>query len=264
MKKLIVGNWKMNGTRAGAEALARAIAAGAGAAKGEIVCCPPFPLLTVVGQALAGSRALLGAQDCHEQEKGAFTGDVSPDLLAEFGVKYVIVGHSERRAQHGETSPLVAKKAASALRAGLIPIICIGETLEIREAGHAESAVCRELEQSLPEMSGQKIVVAYEPIWAIGTGKTCGSAEILSMHQKLRETLAARGLPDTPILYGGSVKAENAAEILALANVDGALVGGASLEAEGFLRIAGNCLSPMGEAVSLSRFGLRETGEGVK
>ena len=238
-KKLIVGNWKMNGSRAGGEALARAIAAGAGASGSLIVCCPPFPLLAEVGQALQGSPVKLGAQDCHEAEKGAFTGDVSAELLAELGATYVIVGHSERRAQHGETSPLVAKKAAAALRAGLIPIICIGETPEIREAGHAEDTVCAELELSLPEITqGQQIVVAYEPIWAIGTGKTCGSSEITAMHARLRETLEKRGLQDTPILYGGSVKAENAAEILALPNVDGALVGGASLEAEGFLRIA--------------------------
>jgi triosephosphate isomerase len=241
MQKLIVGNWKMNGTQGGAETLAKAIAAGAGQAAGQIVCCPPFPLLALVAESLKGSSVKLGAQDCHEQPKGAFTGDVSAELLVEFGVSYVIVGHSERRAQHGETSALVARKAAAALRAGLIPIICVGETPEIREAGHAEDHVAAELAQSLPEIApGQAIVIAYEPIWAIGTGKTCGGAEITAMHARLRQTLAQRGLETMPILYGGSVKADNAREILVLPNVDGALVGGASLEAEGFLKIAGN------------------------
>ncbi len=238
LRKLIAGNWKMNGTRASAETLMRAIINGADNDECDIVCCPPYPLLSLVGDILDGSGVKLGAQDCHPDVKGAFTGDVSAELLAEFGARYVIVGHSERRAQHAETSQLVARKAAAVLRAGMTPIICVGETLEIREAGRAETTVSAELEQSIPEIStGQSIVVAYEPIWAIGTGRTCGNAEILSMHDRLRQTLASRRLENTHILYGGSVKAENAAEILSLHNVDGALVGGASLDAPGFLGI---------------------------
>ncbi len=242
--KLIVGNWKMNGVRAEAGPLARAAVAAPSAAGTKVVICPPFTLLQYVGEIIAESEVELGGQDCHAEVSGTHTGNISAEMLADVGARYVIVGHSERRAESGETNSIDAAKAAAALRAGLIPIICVGETLDIREAGNAERDVADELKSSLPPLAnGQTVVVAYEPIWAIGTGRACGAAEIASMHDKLRATLERHDsrLADTMILYGGSVNGDNACQILGLHNVDGALVGGASLRGDEFAAIVAAC-----------------------
>ncbi len=251
-RKLIVANWKMNELRAEAESLATSVALHAPKCGADIVICPPFTVLTVVGQDLAGSPVALGGQDCHPEEKGAFTGDISARMLRDVGASFVIVGHSERRAHYQESDKFVAAKAAAALRFDVTPIICVGETEDIRRSGDAEQYVSRQLLQSLPDIpDGAAIVVAYEPVWAIGTGKSCSSNQIVSMHSALRKTLEGRrpNLSESRILYGGSVKPDNAAEILKLPDVGGALVGGASLEAASFLCIvaaAKNAVGPAG------------------
>jgi triosephosphate isomerase len=253
--KLIVANWKMNELREEGESLALAVANRSQEFEADIVICPPFTLLNVVAQDLAGSKVNLGAQDCHPEEKGAFTGDISARMLCDVGASYVIVGHSERRAHYGEANDFVARKAHAALEAGLIPIICVGETMAIRESGMAESYVGTQLRESLPDLKpGQVIVVGYEPVWAIGTGKSCSYNDITSMHTTLRGTLAAvdGSLNATRIIYGGSVKAGNAAEILALPDVDGALVGGASLDATSFLAIIAAAKNAVGQLVRTS------------
>ena len=240
VKRLIAGNWKMNGLRAEALALARAVAvAAAGAGEGcAVAVFPPFTALEAVAAALAGSPVGLGGQDCHEAEAGGHTGSVSAAMLADLGCRYVIVGHSERRHGLGETSGIVCAKAEAALGAGLVPIVCVGETLEQREAGQAEATVAGQIARSVPDGDG-RIVLAYEPVWAIGTGRTASTADIAAMHAGIRARLAERRGDGgaIPILYGGSVKPDNAAEILALANVGGVLVGGASLDAVAFAEI---------------------------
>jgi triosephosphate isomerase len=239
MSQLIAGNWKMNGTAASALALARSLASRAAQARAEIALCPPAPLLTIVGDAIAGSSIVLGAQDCHAAEKGAHTGDTSAWLLTDLGCRYVIVGHSERRADHGETDAIVQAKAAAALKAGLKPIVCVGETEAERDRGETGAVIARQVRNSAPHSAtGTNTVIAYEPVWAIGTGKTATTADIAAVHDQIRSLFGkshtAAGLR---ILYGGSVKAANAATILACPGVDGALVGGASLDAEEFWRI---------------------------
>ncbi len=227
----------MNGRLADVAGFAARLLADSGPA--DLLVCPPFPLLGAFAAALAGGRVGLGAQDCHARPAGAHTGDVAAGLIAELGAKYVILGHSERRQDHGETNADVAAKVAAALAAGLTPIVCVGETAAERDAGEAEDVVRSQLMHSLPE--GFAGVVAYEPIWAIGTGRTPTSAEITAMHAAIRAALVGQfpaGGAATPILYGGSVKPGNAAEILALPEVGGALVGGASLVADDFLGIA--------------------------
>ncbi|UFN50810.1 triose-phosphate isomerase [Roseomonas sp. OT10] len=244
VRPLIAGNWKMNGTLREAAALAEGIRAGAAevAERAELLVCPPFLHLHVAAAAIAWKPVSLGAQDCAPQEKGAHTGDVSAPMLADAGCGYVILGHSERRADHGETDAVVKAKAEAAIAAGLVPIVCVGESEAQREAGEAEAVVAAQLAGSLPEgFAAAKGVVAYEPVWAIGTGKTPTEGDIAAMHARMRAELAGRlgaGGQATRLLYGGSVKPSNAAGILALANVDGALVGGASLKAEDFLGIA--------------------------
>lgn len=234
MKKRIVANWKMHGSRRMAEPLVLKIAHLLHTLPTDtcphVVICPPAPYLSLVGGLLSGSLAALGAQDCHAKAEGAHTGDVSASMLHELGCAYVIVGHSERRAEHAETGPQVRAKAEAAMAAGLIPIICIGESLEAREAGQAEAVVARQLEEALPRGQGGQFVLAYEPIWAIGTGRTPTSADIAQMHRHIQGIAGMH----VPVLYGGSVKAANAREILALDGVGGALVGGASLSAEEF------------------------------
>jgi triosephosphate isomerase len=239
MSQLIAGNWKMNGAAASGRALARALAERASGARAEIALCPPAPLLPIIGEAIAGSGIKLGAQDCHPKEKGAHTGDVSAWLLADLGCSYVIVGHSERRADHGETDTTVAAKAAAALKAGLVPIVCVGETESERERGETSAVIRRQVENSIPPAStGATTVIAYEPVWAIGTGKTATTEDIVAVHDQIRTLYAARWqAAGLRILYGGSVKAGNAQGILACRGVDGALVGGASLDAEEFWRI---------------------------
>lgn len=239
-RTLIAGNWKMNGTAA-ALAQAQAVAAGLGATGARVAICPPATLVARMAEAMAGTAVAVGGQDCHAQASGAFTGDVAAELLADAGATMVIVGHSERRAGHGETDADVSAKTAAALRAGLEPIVCVGETLDQRKAGQTLAVVTGQVRGSLPaELAGTAFSVAYEPVWAIGTGLTPTTPEIEEVHRAIRATLvelfgeAGRG---APILYGGSVKPGNAAEILHADEVGGALVGGASLLSDDFLGI---------------------------
>jgi len=230
----------MNGTSASLNE-ARMVAAGVGRGLMRVAICPPAPLIHRLSQALAGSAVLVGAQDCHAEAAGAFTGDISAEMLADAGATLVILGHSERRAAHCEGDDLVARKAVAALRANLEPIVCVGESLAERQAGQAEAVVTGQVRGSLPrELAGAVFSVAYEPVWAIGTGLTPTLPEIEEMHAAIRATLREMFGPDgdaPPILYGGSVKPGNAAEILYAAEVGGALVGGASLKAADFLGI---------------------------
>jgi triosephosphate isomerase (TIM) len=243
MRKLIAGNWKMNGLRADGLALARDLAARAarGAPKCELLICPPATLLVEIAALLAGNPIALGGQDCHPDPKGAHTGDISAPMLKDAGCAYVILGHSERRQNHHESDALVRAKVAAAQGAGLIPIVCVGETAAQRDAGETLTVVGGQIGGSLPDIAGPgQIAIAYEPIWAIGTGRTPKPAEIAEVHGFIRTALSRHvSNPEAVrILYGGSVNAKNAAQILPIANVDGALVGGASLEAESFWTIA--------------------------
>jgi len=243
-RPLVAGNWKMNGRRADGLALAVAVVAGAGNIGAELLVCPPATLLAPIGEALAGTAVALGAQDCHPAPSGAYTGDISAPMLADLGCRYVIVGHSERRAGHGESDAVVRAKAEAALAAGLIAIVCLGETEAERDRGEAFAVVGRQLAGSLPEQANAaNTVVAYEPIWAIGSGRTPTAGDIAGLHGHLRAELAERfaDAAGFRLLYGGSVKPGNCNEILVTADVDGALVGGASLKAEDFLAIARAC-----------------------
>ena len=237
---LIAGTWKMNGLAASL-AEANAVVRGLGSTTVRVAICPPATLVQRLAEVLADSAVLVGAQDCHSQASGAFTGDVSAEQLADAGAALVIVGHSERRAGYGESDAIVADKARACLRAGLEPIICVGETLGQRKAGEALAVVTGQVRGSLPpELAGQVFSVAYEPVWAIGTGLTPTTPEIEEVHRAIRTTLIemfgeAGGA--VAILYGGSVKPSNAAEILHADEVGGALVGGASLKAADFLGI---------------------------
>ena len=247
-RKLIVGNWKMNGLAGDGLVLARGVAAGAKALeKVERACdigiAPPATLLREAAGALAGSNVLLGGQDCHGDVKGAHTGDISAEMLADAGCKFVIVGHSERRADHDESDDIVQNKTMAAHGIGLTAIVCVGESEAQRNAGDALGVIVRQLADSVPErITPKDTVIAYEPIWAIGTGRTASLEEIAEMHGDIRAWLKGHtGDKDFRILYGGSVKPDNAREILALEDVDGALVGGASLKAEDFLAICAAC-----------------------
>jgi triosephosphate isomerase len=237
---LIAGNWKMNGLAASL-AEAKLIAAGLDDRPVRVAICPPSVLIHRMSEVLAGTKVLVGGQDAHWDDAGAFTGDISSEMLADAGAKLVILGHSERRSGYRETDGLVARKALAAQRAGLEPIVCVGETLEQRKAGQALAVVTGQVRGSLPpEMAGKPFAVAYEPVWAIGTGLTPTTPEIEEVHRAIRCTLretCGPGSDGVPILYGGSVKPSNAAEILHTAEVGGALVGGASLKAEDFLAI---------------------------
>jgi len=236
MPKLIVGNWKMNGSLSEAEARATALVAARVPAK--LVVCPPFVHIPAVAALLSGSQVGLGAQDCHYEGKGAFTGDISAPMLSELGCRFVIVGHSERRHGLGEQDATIQKKALAASDEGLTAIICVGETLEQREAKQELVVVTAQLKASLPE-GKRDYVVAYEPVWAIGTGRNALAADVAAMHAHIRAAVAElRAGANVSILYGGSVKPNNAAELLALKDVDGLLVGGASLSAEDFIKIA--------------------------
>jgi triosephosphate isomerase len=209
--------------------------------RADILVCPPATLIAEAVKTAEASPITIGGQDCHGEPSGAFTGDISAEMLRDAGATAVILGHSERRQLHGETDPIVAAKASAARRAGLMAIICVGESEKEREQGAAIAVVTRQIAASIPpELSVSDFVVAYEPIWAIGTGRTPKSAEIAQMHEAIRAMLAGRvgsAGDSTRILYGGSVKPDNAASILALPNVDGALIGGASLKAADFLAI---------------------------
>ena len=240
--KLIAGNWKMNGLGASlAEAQALSSALSSEAASCRVALCPPATLIERLAATVRGGAVEVGGQDCHSEASGAFTGSVSAAMLAYAGAGLVILGHSERRAGFGETDADVAAKVDAALAAGLEPVVCVGETLEQREAGQAVAVVSAQVAGSLPSsLSGKAFAVAYEPVWAIGTGLTPTLEQIEEVHAAVRAAMVAKlgeGGRTAPILYGGSVKPSNAAEILAVAEVGGALVGGASLKADDFLGI---------------------------
>jgi triosephosphate isomerase (TIM) len=247
IRPLIAGNWKMNGLRASmAEFEAMIAGASKVTAKADLLVCPPATLIAAFAAKLAGSMNLaIGGQDCHPRASGAHTGDISAEMLADAGAHAVIVGHSERRADHGESDALVRQKAEAAWRAGLIAIVCIGETQSERDAGQTLDICGTQLQGSLPDGArADNLVVAYEPVWAIGTGLTPTAKDVEQIHQFIRQTLSGRFSREGArmrILYGGSVKPSNARELMGVANVNGALVGGASLKASDFLAIAADC-----------------------
>jgi len=232
--RLVAGNWKMHGSRASNQALLDALLAEIGVPAGaECAVCPPFPYLQQVSERLRGTPIAWGAQNVSEHAQGAHTGEVSAAMLREFGCRYVIVGHSERRQLYGEGDAQVAAKFAAARGAGLTPILCVGETLQEREAGRTEEVVARQLDEVLKKASFEDAVLAYEPVWAIGTGRTATPQQAQEVHAFLRKRVSNA----TRILYGGSVKAQSAAAIFAMPDVDGGLIGGASLAATEFLAI---------------------------
>jgi len=235
--RLVAGNWKMHGSRASNRALLDALVGGLGSLERvECAVCVPYPYLAEVAGCLAGTKLAWGAQNLSEHAQGAFTGEVSAAMLAEFGCRYVLVGHSERRQLYGETDAQVADKFAAVRGQGMTPVLCLGETLEAREKGRTEEVVARQLEAVMKKNEQQafeKAVVAYEPVWAIGTGRTATPEQVQEVHSFLRKKLS----PATRILYGGSVKQGNAASLFALPDVDGGLIGGASLVAAEFIGI---------------------------
>ena len=239
--KFVVGNWKMNGGLAANAALLSELVAGWQITPGrEIAVCAPYPYLAQVAAALRGTPIAWGAQDVSEHPSGAFTGEVSAGMLAEFGCRVVLVGHSERRQFYGDTDAVVAAKAVAALAAGLTPIACVGETLAERDAGATMPVVSRQLDAVLAAVGANaaRIKVAYEPVWAIGTGRTASPEEAQAVHAALRARLARDNAAQVALLYGGSVKADNAKSLFAMADIDGGLIGGASLKSTEFLAIA--------------------------
>jgi triosephosphate isomerase len=246
IRPLIAGNWKMNGLKASmAEFEAMLAGAPVLAGKADLLVCPPATLVAAFADKARGKGVVIGAQDCHPKPAGAHTGDVSAEMLADAGATAIIVGHSERRADHGESDDLVRRKAEAAWRAGLIAIVCIGETQAQRDSGQTLAICGGQLTGSLPDgATSANLVVAYEPVWAIGTGLTPTTADVEQVHRFIRGVLTDRFKGEggsIRILYGGSVKPSNAAELMAVANVNGALVGGASLKAADFLAIAAGC-----------------------
>jgi triosephosphate isomerase len=242
-RKLVAGNWKMNGLKADGLALAREVARRAASEPpgAELVVCPPATLLSLAADALAGSGVGLGGQDCHTRPAGAHTGDISAPMLRNAGCSHVILGHSERRLEHHESDALVRAKAKAARGAGLVVILCIGETAQQRDNGHTLQVVTRQLAGSVPEgLSAAELVIAYEPVWAIGTGRTPSIGDIAAVHAHIRAELARRVADPAAlrVLYGGSVKPGNARALLQSPEIDGALVGGASLVADDFWAIA--------------------------
>jgi len=242
--KLVVGNWKMHGRLADNAVLLRAVAQGVAELPEnvQVGVCVPYPYLAQAQSLLEGGRVVWGAQDVSAHAQGAYTGEVAAPMIVEFGASLAIVGHSERRAYHCESAELVAVKTQRALEAGLTPIVCVGETLEEREAGATEQVVGAQLDAVLAKLSAQevaRIIVAYEPVWAIGTGKSATSQQAQDVHAFLRARLVAKGAAaaDVPLLYGGSVKPENAEELFRQPDIDGGLIGGASLKDQDFLAI---------------------------
>ncbi|WP_421621031.1 triose-phosphate isomerase [Alkalilimnicola ehrlichii] len=242
-KPMVAGNWKMNGSLALVNDMGRALA-GVDCSAVDVLVCPPFPYIGPLRRAVPDeSGVALGGQDVSRYDSGAYTGEVAGAMLAEMGCRHVIVGHSERRAMHAETDEVVVDKVQAALRAGLTPIVCVGETLEARDAGETEQVVGRQLDAVL-DLGGfvvEKLVLAYEPVWAIGTGRTASPEQAQAVHAFIRQR-TADALGDElaqrfPILYGGSVKPGNARELFGCADVDGGLIGGASLDPDGFLEI---------------------------
>lgn len=242
-RKLIAGNWKMNGSLAANEDLLTALKAGLGQQACDVGVCAPAPYLAQCQALLSGSPIAWGAQDVSTHESGAYTGEVSAAMLSEFACRYVIVGHSERRTYHGETDHLVARKTVAGLKAGLIPIVCVGETLAERDADHTDVVVARQIDAVLATLESDdvaRIVVAYEPVWAIGTGKTATPQMAQDVHSLLRKRLIEKNAvagAGVQIIYGGSMKPDNAKELLAMEDIDGGLIGGASLKAPDFLAI---------------------------
>ena len=244
-RKIVAGNWKMNKTPTEAKTLAVEIAKALGnePCPVEVVVCPPFVDLAVVTEALSGTQIGVGAQNMHSEPKGAFTGEVAANMLQEIGIKYVILGHSERRTYFADTDATVNAKAKAALAAGFTPIVCVGETLAEREAGKTSEVVTTQIRGSLANLGDdiEKVVVAYEPVWAIGTGKTATPAQAQEVHALIRRTLAEISNGEIAnkirIQYGGSMKPENAAELMAEPDIDGGLIGGAALKADSFLAI---------------------------
>jgi triosephosphate isomerase (TIM) len=239
-RPLVAGNWKMNGLKASAAELEAVMAGARGLPNADIMICPPATLVAHFAALTKGSRVAIGGQDCHAEPAGAYTGDIAAEMLKDAGASAVIVGHSERRQYHGETNAMVRAKALAARRAGLIAIVCVGETRTERDAGKTHTMVRAQLDGSLPD-DFKDFVIAYEPVWAIGTGVTPTKDDVFDIHRFIRENLRAR-YGDTGqgvrVLYGGSVRPGNAKELLGIDNVDGALVGGASLKADEFLAIA--------------------------
>lgn len=245
-KILVAGNWKLNGSLAKTESLINNILSGMGSVKAaDVAVCPPYPYLATAQSLLKGSAVYLGGQNVSDQDGGAYTGEVSAAMLKEFGCHYVIVGHSERRSLFAESDEFTARKFAAAQTAGLVPILCLGELLEERESGITEEVVARQLDAVI-NLSGvaslENSVIAYEPVWAIGTGKTASPEQAQAVHEFIRNRIAGHNgavAEKVQILYGGSVKPDNAAELFAKADIDGGLIGGASLQAEDFLGICG-------------------------
>lgn len=241
-KKIVAGNWKMNGSSELVRTLVPALAEEAKQSQAEILVCPPAPFLTEA-RSLAGDALKIGAQNCHEAESGAFTGEVSASMLADLKLSYVLTGHSERRAIYGETDALIAAKTKAAVAHGLAAVLCVGETLEERESGRTLDVVLGQVKSVFDQLSTDdwsQLVVAYEPVWAIGTGKTASSEQAQEVHKAIRDVLAGYSQEHADamrILYGGSVKADNAAELFACPDIDGGLVGGASLNADEFISI---------------------------
>ena len=231
--KIIAGNWKMNGTRTALSEMINALQNID--TQNKIILCVPYTLLNI-----DSGRIALGAQDTSTHDHGAYTGEVSAQMIAETGAKYVIVGHSERRQYHGETNNIVQQKAAAAMTAGLIPIICIGETMDEKQSGIAMQVIESGVRECVPPNTNKNIIIAYEPRWAIGAGITPTDDEIAAAHKLIADTLSNMGLTNIPILYGASVKATNAAQIMSIPNVDGVLVGGASLKPDDFIPIITN------------------------
>jgi triosephosphate isomerase len=244
-RNLIAGNWKMNGSRRSVRALLRSLVEGIGAGRSnlDIVVCPPALFVPMTEQLISGSRLMLGAQNAAFESSGAFTGEIAPEMFKEFSVNYVITGHSERRILFGESDQVISRKFAAALNASLVPILCVGETLAQRDSGEAERVVTAQLEAVLADSSIASFasaVIAYEPIWAIGTGHTASPEQAQDMHRHIRSVLAVRDetlAAQIQIIYGGSVNAANAEQLFAQPDIDGGLVGGASLNAEEFIAI---------------------------
>lgn len=240
-RKIIIANWKMNGRLTSGLGLAREVADKSMEIRPlsfDVVLCPPATLLWSISESLMGTPVMTGGQDCHYANHGAYTGDISAGMLADLGCRYVILGHSERRAAYNETNALIAKKVAAAQLAGLTTILCVGETLEQRASGATESAIIQQLTESLPEkVHAAQLIIAYEPVWAVGTGETPTPEEIRSIHRLIRRSLGATG-EVVQVVYGGSVVPSNAESILSDPDVDGVLVGSASLNSDGFWAIA--------------------------
>jgi len=248
---LVAGNWKMNGSNAANAELVDGILAGLPASDSvHLLICPPFPYLAAVAEKVTGTRLALGAQNVSQHESGAYTGEVAPSMLRDTGCSHVIIGHSERRAMFGETSDIVAAKFLSAQDAGLVPVMCVGETLEQRESGQTEVVIDEQL-GAVIDAAGiaafGDAIIAYEPVWAIGTGKTASPEQAQDVHRHIRAALAEKDkdiAAGVQILYGGSVKGDNASGLFAMPDIDGGLIGGASLKAADFLAIANAALSP--------------------